>query len=159
VSTSQSGRSEFKVTVPVLEAVGSPLVGIGDPQIKPGFGTSERRERKMEMEEEVIFALAYDVIKDSRKLDLEAKSFIKRSLVNAGTKRAKARHLAFSPVGDSDDEDEIVDSEEEEEETGYEASGGLSQGIVYVDTREYPEEEPEDHDPPAESFKLGDVNE
>lgn len=150
--TTQSRRSGLEVTVPVLEAVGSPLVGIGDPTISPGFEKSEHLKRKIKIEDEVIFALAYDVIKESRRLDLDAKAFIKTSLVNIGPKRAKARHLAFAPDKNSDDDDEIVDSDDEESEPG--SGAGTSGGIVYVDTEEFPEEELEDHKLSAESFKL-----
>jgi hypothetical protein len=150
--TSQSRRSGLEVTVPVLEAVGSPLGGIGDPHITPGFGTSERIERSMKIDDEVIFALAYDVIKGSRRLDLDAKAFLKRYVVNTGPKRAKARHLAFSPDEDSDDDDEIVDSDEEE--TELEIRGGTSGGIMYVDIKEFPAEELEDQNLSADSFKL-----
>ena len=47
----------------------------------------------MKIEDEVIFALAYDVIKESRRPDLDVKTFTRRSHVNAGPKRAKAKHL------------------------------------------------------------------
>jgi hypothetical protein len=151
-SNSHSCRSGLEVTIPVLEAVGSPLVGIGDPQIAPSLGTSERLNRSMKMDEEVIFALAYDVIKESRRLNIDAKDFLKKTIVNIGPKRAKARHLAFSPNDDSDNDAEIVDSDEEADELG--ASGGTSGGIMYVDTEEFMAEELEDAGLLADSFKL-----
>jgi hypothetical protein len=149
--TTQSRRSGFEVTVPVLEAVGSPLQGVGDPTIAPSFGTSERLKRSMKIDDEIIFALAYDVIKESRRLAMDAKAFMKRALVNAGPKRAKSKHLAFSPDDDSEDDDEIVDSDEESE---LEPNREMSGGIMYVDTGEFPAEDLEGDALPAESFKL-----
>jgi len=113
------------VTVPVLSAIAPGIEavlggGIGNPEVAPGVEISRRVEKTIaiggEGEEEAIFAVAYDVIRGSRSLALDSKSFLKRTIRNAGPKMAKDRHLAFAPGEDGSDEDE--DDEE----------------IVYVDT-------------------------
>jgi hypothetical protein len=86
-----------------MEAVGSPLQGIGDPQIRPGFGTLGTYRRTTKIEDEHIFAVAYDIVKMSFKLEMRARKFVETSLINAGPMRASANYLAFS--NDSDEEE------------------------------------------------------
>jgi hypothetical protein len=140
---SKSHKTELDVTVPVLESIGSPLAGIGDPKIAPGFKTSLTHGRTMKIEEERIIAVAYDIVKTSYKFGMSTKKFVKTVLINAGRAQPNSGHMAFS-YDDDDDEEE----EEEEEEGDFVGSGdednetvpnksksGVSLGI---EIREYP---------------------
>lgn len=148
--SSTSRQSGFNVTVPVLEVVGSPLPGLGDPQIAPSVGKSQTYARTMEIQDERIFAVAYDIVKMSYKLT-NAKKFVMSNIVNVGPVRGKAGHLMFS--NDSDDE-EFVDSDDESAVT--EPKKPNIAGSMSVEIKERPtvEElcEPEELSIP--SFKL-----
>ncbi len=115
-----SRKSEVEVTAPVLAAVApgleTVLGGAGNPYLGPGFEQSQELSRSMEIVDEVIFAVAYDVIRGKRSLALDSRSFLKRTIQNAGPKRAKARRLAFSPDDDDDDSEE---DEQDGEEFAY----------------------------------------
>jgi hypothetical protein len=106
----QSRKSELEVTAPVLTAIApgidTIIGGAGNPYLGPGFERSQQHGRSMEIVDEVIFAVAYDVIRGKRSLALDSRSFLKRTIQNAGPKRAKARHLAFAPDEDDSDEDD-----------------------------------------------------
>jgi hypothetical protein len=136
----KSRRAKFDVTVPVLETVGWPFQGIGDPQIAPGFGTSETYRRTLKIEEERIFAVAYDIVKTSYRLDLSARKFVQTSFINAGPMRASANHLAFSNNSDEeqdDDDDENDSDNEAKAEPRKQKSVGLM-GAESVDVKEFP---------------------
>jgi hypothetical protein len=102
--------SKVEVTVPVLEAVGSPLPNnIGDPQIAPGVGSSKRMELTTKLEDDVIFALAYDVIKVSYGLSRVRIKKADVRLRNAGPKIGKADERVLA--ADDDDSDDSDDSD------------------------------------------------
>jgi hypothetical protein len=48
----------------------------------------------MKIEEECIFAVAYDIIKTTYKLDVTARKFV-TNLLDVGPMRASAKHMAF----------------------------------------------------------------
>jgi hypothetical protein len=138
--TSKSHKTELNVTVPVLESVGSPLAGIGDPKIAPGFKTSLTHGRTMKIEEERIIAVAYDIIKTSYKFGMSTKKFVETVIINAGRAQPSSGHMAFSNDDDDDDDDEededFVDSGDEDNEAVPNKS--KSGGSLSIEIREYP---------------------
>jgi hypothetical protein len=160
----RSRRAEFDVTAPVLEAIGSPLQGIGDPQIAPGFGTSETYRRTMKIEDERIFAMAYDIVKTSYKFEMSPRKFVQSNFIDAGPIRASAKYLAFS--NDSDEEEEDDDDDDDDGVVGSggnntkakprEQMSGASVGVELVDIQEFPtaEELCENEEWSTPSFNL-----
>lgn len=148
--SSTSRQSGFNATVPVLEVVGSPLVGLGDPQISPSVGKSQTYARTMEIQDERIFAVAYDIVKTTYKLT-NAKKFVMSNIVNVGPVRNNAGHLVFS--GESDDE-EFVDSDDES--ATIEPKESKAAGSMSVEIKERPtvEELCEPDESSIPSFKL-----
>lgn len=111
-----SRTSTVELTAPVLQAAGVPIP-VGNPQVAPSTSTERRQERSMTIVEEVVFAVAYDVIRTSRSLDFDARGFLKTSIINSGPKRAKPKHMAFgAPEYDVDEWDS------DDDESGYYAS-------------------------------------
>jgi hypothetical protein len=109
-STKQS--SKVDVTVPVLEAVGSPLPNnIGDPQVGPEVGNADRTEWSTKIEDDVIFALAYDIIKVSYGLNLTRIADARTRILNAGPRVGKADERVLAA-----DDELVIDSDEEYED-------------------------------------------
>jgi hypothetical protein len=139
--TTRSAKVGLEVKAPVLEATTGITLpgGIGNPEIKPEVEISQKIGREMKIGDEVIFALAYDVIRDSRSLDFEAKTFVKKTL-NVGPKIAKANHLAFTEPGrknrsldDSDEEEEFEFSDDDHDNHSH-AIGSSKEVITYINT-------------------------
>ncbi|KAF2099232.1 hypothetical protein NA57DRAFT_76462 [Rhizodiscina lignyota] len=149
-----SRKSGVNVTVPVLEAVGSPLPGLADPQFAPSIKKSVRSEQSKRTEDELVFAVAYNVIKISRafKVVRDNSIYLKRALINVGPKRATAKHLAFS--GDDSENEDIIDSDEEGFDNSSDAQDAME--IVYMGgTKELSSEDLlEDGEAAVPSFSL-----
>jgi hypothetical protein len=150
----KSHRSEFHVTVPVLEVFGSPLSGIGDPQIAPDFRTLQTNGRTMKIEEERIFAVAYDIVKTSYKFGMSTKKFVETMIINAGRARPNDGHLAFSNDSDEEEEEDFVGSEGEDDETV--PNKLKSGGSMGIEIGEFPTTEGfgEADESPIASFNL-----
>lgn len=133
----KSRKLGMEVTVPALEAAGVPttiLGGVGNPQIAPSASQTQRRGRTVEMVQEAIIAVSYDVIKSSRSFHLDSKKFLQTSIVNAGPKRAGSKHLAYSGTEDSDDSDEADNSGSETEDTADRYAEEEADEVTFVNT-------------------------
>jgi len=106
--------------------------------------------RTMEIQDEHIFAVAYDIVKTTYKL-ANVKKFVMSNIVNVGPARTRAGHLVFS--NDSDDE-KFFDSDDEY--AAAELKKPKIDGSMSVEIKEHPtvEELCEPGEESILSFKL-----
>jgi hypothetical protein len=152
ISAKRSSRVD--VTVPVLEAVGSPLPNnVGDPQVAPEVGNGERTEWSTKMEDDVIFALAYDVIKISYGFGSDRKAAARRRIEYGAPKLGKSHERVLAA-------DDDTDSDEEDEDDYADDSEPLERvDAVLCDANTVDDHEEEDLDVDSIAFNLNDWHE
>ncbi|KAH7141399.1 hypothetical protein B0J13DRAFT_58593 [Dactylonectria estremocensis] len=117
VSRVESQHQQVGATAPILQAPASNFGRMGNPNLSFGFEKTQKKVLSRQLVDNVIFAVAYDVIRSSRSLDLDSRFFVKTSIINKGPKRVKPNHLAFMRESDSDSDSE--DSASDNEEISY----------------------------------------
>jgi hypothetical protein len=119
---SRSVSAGVQVTLPV-QVLGSPLPGVGDPQLNPAVSNMSRQGRDMHVVEEEIFAVAYIEVKTSYILDRETRK-LKKTPVLGRAIRPSGRQFAFRQDSDS--------SDSSDDEHGTKVDDLLSMEVTFV---------------------------
>ena len=117
----------LRAEVPVATiASGLPVdLGVGGG---PEMSSGHEVVAEYDVEQEQIFAVAYDVVKRVKKLDVEARWLVRRKIEHQGLLKPKTDHLAMgSEKEDDDSENDEMDQRDRGGEGGWEVlhSGGL----------------------------------
>jgi hypothetical protein len=100
----------FDITLPISQIAGVPGIDVG---VAPSSSRGGFRQQSYTTDATEIFAIAYDVIKNHRRLDRAAPNFMSVQPALGGAKRVQAHHLALGP---EDENDEVPENSEDEDE-------------------------------------------